>query len=161
MASGKGGPLEKEPEGMAGVKKWRIELSWGFPGGAVVKNPPANAGDAGSVPKSGTSPGEGNGNPLQYSWKFQGHRSLAGYSPWGCKELDTTEHTHTHSTELTPFSLRAKRSVLTALRVKEQSGREGLLGHQRSCYQTDPQTASTCCLWWLLLQTRAEPHLGS
>ena len=42
----------------------------GFPGGAVVKNPPANAGDArdeGSVPESGRSPGEGNGNPLQYS----------------------------------------------------------------------------------------------
>ena len=39
----------------------------GFLGGSVVKNPPANAGDAGSVPGSGRSPGEGNGNPLQYS----------------------------------------------------------------------------------------------
>ena len=40
----------------------------GFPGGAVVKNPPANAGDArdtGLIPESGRSPGEGNGNPLQ------------------------------------------------------------------------------------------------
>ena len=37
----------------------------------VVKNSPANAGDArdaGSIPGSGRSPGEGNGNPLQYSW---------------------------------------------------------------------------------------------
>ena len=33
----------------------------------MVKNPPANAGDVGSVPGSGRSPGEGNGNPLQYS----------------------------------------------------------------------------------------------
>ena len=33
----------------------------------VVKYPPANAGDVGSIPKSGRSPGEGNGNPLQYS----------------------------------------------------------------------------------------------
>ena len=33
----------------------------------VVKHPPANAGDVGSIPKSGRSPGEGNGNPLQYS----------------------------------------------------------------------------------------------
>ena len=36
----------------------------------MVKNPPANAGDArdlGSIPVSGRSPGEGNGNPLQYS----------------------------------------------------------------------------------------------
>ena len=42
--------------------------SLGFPGGAVVKNPPANAGDAGSVPGSGISPGGGNGTPLQYSY---------------------------------------------------------------------------------------------
>ena len=34
---------------------------------AVVKNPPAIAGDTGSIPGSGRSPGGGNGNPLQYS----------------------------------------------------------------------------------------------
>ena len=39
----------------------------GFPGSSVVKNPPANAGDVGSVLGLGRSPGEGNGNPLQYS----------------------------------------------------------------------------------------------
>ena len=39
----------------------------GFPGGSVVKNPPANAGDSGLIPGLGRSPGEGNGNPLQYS----------------------------------------------------------------------------------------------
>ena len=33
----------------------------------MVKNPPANAGDASLIPGSGRSPGEGNGNPLQYS----------------------------------------------------------------------------------------------
>ena len=33
----------------------------------MVKSPPANAGDVGSIPGSGTSPGEGNGNPLQCS----------------------------------------------------------------------------------------------
>ena len=41
-----------------------------FPGGTVIKNPPVNAGDAGdsdSVPGSERSPGDGNGNPLQYS----------------------------------------------------------------------------------------------
>ena len=37
-----------------------------FPGGLVVKNPPTNAGDAGSIPGLGRAPGEGNGNPLQY-----------------------------------------------------------------------------------------------
>ena len=41
--------------------------TWGFPDGSVVKNPPANAGDEGSIPGLGRSPGEGNGNPLQYS----------------------------------------------------------------------------------------------
>ena len=39
----------------------------GFPGDSVVKNPPANAGDMGSIPGLGRSPREGNGNPLQYS----------------------------------------------------------------------------------------------
>ena len=39
----------------------------GFPGGSAVKNPPANAGEAGSVPGSGRCPGGGNGKPLQYS----------------------------------------------------------------------------------------------
>ena len=44
--------------------------SMGFPGGSVVKDPPANAGDTGdlgSIPGSGKSSGKGNGNPLQYS----------------------------------------------------------------------------------------------
>ena len=38
-----------------------------FPGGSVVKNLPAHAGDMGLIPGLGRSPGEGNGNPLQYS----------------------------------------------------------------------------------------------
>ena len=44
-------------------------LILGFPGGSVIKNLSANAGDAGDaglIPQLGTSPGEGNGNPLQY-----------------------------------------------------------------------------------------------
>ena len=48
---------------------FNIVLMWpgGFPHGSDVKNPPANAGDTGSIPGSGRSPGEGNGNPFQYS----------------------------------------------------------------------------------------------
>ena len=49
--------------------QWPV-IQPGFPGGAVVKNPPATEGDArdaGSIPGSGRSPGEGNGTPLQYS----------------------------------------------------------------------------------------------
>ena len=64
----------------------------------VVKNPPANAGDvrdSGSIPGLGRSPGGGRGNPFQYSCleNPHGQRSLAGYSPWDCKELGTTEET--------------------------------------------------------------------
>ena len=39
----------------------------GFPGGSEVKASASNAGDPGSIPELGRSPGEGNGNPLQYS----------------------------------------------------------------------------------------------
>ena len=52
------------------VNKRHLGCGWGFPGGTVVKNLPANAGDirdAGSIPGSGRSPGGGNGNPHQYS----------------------------------------------------------------------------------------------
>ena len=48
-----------------------LSACMGFPGGAVVKNPPANAGDSGNmglIPGSGRSPGEGNGNLFQYSF---------------------------------------------------------------------------------------------
>ena len=55
------------------------------------------AGDPGSIPGSGTSFGEGNGSPLQYSCLEtpHGQRSLAGYSPRGHKESDTTERLST------------------------------------------------------------------
>ena len=59
----------------------------------AIKTPPANAGEAGSIPGSGRSPGGGHGNPLQYSCleKVHEQRRLAGYSPEGQKDLDTTE----------------------------------------------------------------------
>ena len=75
----------------------------GFPRGSDVKEYVCNAGDLGSLPGSGRSPGEGNGNPLQYSCLVNPHgqRRLAGYSSWGCKESDTTERLrcwlHSHS----------------------------------------------------------------
>ena len=46
---------------------YSISSVWGFPGGSMVKNLPANPGDMGSVLGSGRSPGEGNGNPLHNS----------------------------------------------------------------------------------------------
>ena len=65
----------------------------GFPGGSDGKESACNAGDLGSIPGLGRSPAGGNGNPLHYSGleNPHGQRSLVGYSPGGCKELDTTE----------------------------------------------------------------------
>ena len=65
----------------------------GFPGGSDGKESSCNAGDLGSIPGLGRSPGGGHGNLLQYSCleKPHGQRSLVGYSPWDPKELDTTE----------------------------------------------------------------------
>ena len=72
-------------------KRW----SKGFPESSDSKESSCNVGEPGSVPGSGRSPGEGNGNPLQYSCLKNpiGQRSLnlAGYSPWGHKESDATE----------------------------------------------------------------------
>ena len=67
---------------------------WGFPGGSVTgKESACHAGDLGSIPGLGRSPGGRHGNPLQYSSleNPHGQRSLADYSPWGRKESDTTE----------------------------------------------------------------------
>ena len=73
----------------------------GFPGGMVVKNPPANAGDtrdSGLIPGMGQFRGGGNGNPLQYS--CLGNPMDRG--DWwaivhGVAESGTAEHTHTHT----------------------------------------------------------------
>ena len=66
---------------------------WGLIGGSDGKESTCKAGDLGSIPGLGRSPGEGHGNPLQYFFleNPHGQRSLAGCSPWGCKELDMTE----------------------------------------------------------------------
>ena len=88
----------------------------------VVKNPPSNAGDAGcegSIRGSGRSPGEGNGHPLRsmgsqrvrhdlvteqqpvfLPGECHGQQSLVGYSPWGPRELETTEQLNTHIAEI-------------------------------------------------------------
>ena len=65
-------------------------LALGFPGGSVGRESACNAGDVGSIPGSGRFPGGGQSNPCLETY---GQRSLSGYSPWGPKELDTTEVT--------------------------------------------------------------------
>ena len=78
-----------------------IYIYTGFPGDAVVKNPPANARDArdsGSIPGWGRSPEVGNGNPLQYS--CLGNPVETGAS-WAAvhevAESDMTEHIHIYT----------------------------------------------------------------
>ena len=77
-----------------GKSPWRRDrlpsvVFMGFPGGSNGKESTCNAGDMDSIPGLGRSPGGGHGNPLQYSCleNPQGQRSLAGYSPWGHKDL--------------------------------------------------------------------------
>ena len=69
-----------------------------FSGGSEGKESACNAGDLDSVPRLGRPPGEGHGNPLQYSCleNSQGQRSLEGCSPWGRKELDTSARLSTY-----------------------------------------------------------------
>ena len=72
-------PGTGEPGGLPSIGSHRVGhdwsdlavaagMLWGFPGSSVVKNPPASAGDAGLIPGWGRARGEGNGNPLQYSY---------------------------------------------------------------------------------------------
>ena len=72
-----------------------------FPGGSVVKNLPAGAGDTGSIPGLKISPGEGNDNPLQFlPGKSHGQRNLVSCSPWGHRELEMTEHSTVQSKDM-------------------------------------------------------------
>ena len=61
-----------------------------FPGGSDGKVSAYNAGDLGSIPGSGRSPGEGNSYLLQNSHPMD-RGAWQATGPWGCKELDVTE----------------------------------------------------------------------
>ena len=82
-----------------GVGPWvpkNMVDTMGFPGGAVVKNLSANTGDIGDtglIPELGRIPWRRKWQPtlVFLPEKSHGQRSLAGYSPKGCKESDTTE----------------------------------------------------------------------
>ena len=69
----------------------------GFPGRSDGKESACSVGHLGSFPGVGRSPGGGHGILLQYSCleNPHGQRSLVSYSPWGCKECDTTERLST------------------------------------------------------------------
>ena len=63
----------------------------GFPSSSAGKEFACSVGNPSSIPGLGRSPGEGNGYPLVLPGELHGQRSLAGYNPWGRKELDMAE----------------------------------------------------------------------
>ena len=75
-------------------------ISMGYPGGSDDKQSACDMEHLGSIPGLGRSPGGGHGSPLQYSCLENPHRqrSMAGYSPWGSTESDTTEQLSTAHT---------------------------------------------------------------
>ena len=105
-----------------GYGHWKISFlllsPLGLPCWLRGKESACNAGgvgDMGSIPGLGSSPGGGHGNPMPVflSGESHGQRSLADYSPWCCKESDTTDalstHTHAHtdsSSSLTSVGIR-------------------------------------------------------
>ena len=79
------------------LNDFTFPLLLSFTGGSAGKESACNAGDLSPVPGLGRSPGGGHSNPNQYSCLENPHGewSLAGYSPWDPKELDTTERPST------------------------------------------------------------------
>ena len=74
-------------------------LAFQTQGGSDGKESTCNVGDLGSIPGLGRSPGERNGRqpaPVFLPGEIHGQRSLMGYSPWGCQELDMTEQLWLH-----------------------------------------------------------------
>ena len=118
---------------------WRVILA------QTVKNLPASTRNLGLISGSGRCPGEGNGNPLQYSflaWRISWTDEPGRiYSPWGHKELDTTER-------LTVFCFFFSRQFLSS---KPQSSLQNKL--QASEYFGSPTLAKAsvnqlvrCCI---------------
>ena len=85
-------------------------------------------GDLGSIPELGRFPGEGNGNPLQYS--CHGQRSLAVCSPWGHKEVDTTEQLILSLSEILSFLRIVFRSDLSPVPVVCTNDRLALFSNE-------------------------------
>ena len=109
--------VHQMPKGSAEQKRYlstNVFAPRGFPGGLVVKNPPANTGelrDTGLIPGLGRSPGGRHGNPLQHSclenpmdrgaWRAAVHRVAKSRTRLkrlsGCRRARTRAHTHTHT----------------------------------------------------------------
>ena len=101
--------FSREEEGNP-VICYNTDGPWGFPGASAVKNPAASGGDTGSIPGSRRFPWRRNQQPtpVVLPGKSHGQRSLAGYSLWGHKESNMTEHMHTCTWAHTQIQLKLK-----------------------------------------------------
>ena len=95
----------------AWIKKiWNAHTIEGFPGSSNGKESACNAGDRGSIPGLGRSPGGGHSNALQYSCleNPHGQRTLVGYSPWVAKSQTRLRNKAQHCTAA-PLALNRSR----------------------------------------------------
>ena len=105
-------PGLEETDGLPSIGSHRVEhdsshLAAAAASSSDSKASPCNAGDLGSIPGSGRCLGEGNGNPLQYSWpgEFHGQRSLVGYSHGVAKSQTRLSNWHTYTKFIYPLFL--------------------------------------------------------
>ena len=89
--------------------------TWSFPGGSEGKASACNAGDLGSIPGSGRSPEEGNGNPLQYSGleNPMDRGAMVDYSPWVTKN-------RTRLSDFTSLHFKANTPIFVTVNQKEK-----------------------------------------
>ena len=139
----------------------------GFPGGSDGKESDCNAGDLGSIPGLGRSPGEGNGSPLQYSCleNPMDRGPWLGYSPWGHKESYFTFtlrllyliltngllkcNKHTQNTYIIAYSLMHFHNT----QIKRRASPASCASVPPSLHEAPPQTLlraeAVLCLVWL------------
>ena len=117
-----------------------------FPGGTVVKNPPANSGNECSIPRSGRSPGGKNGNPLKYSYQ----ENSMDRGAWkavihGVAQNWIQLSEHTLSTDNLISSVQFSHSV-----VSNSLQPLGLQQARLPCPSTTPGVYPNSCLlsWW-------------
>ena len=132
----------------------------GFPVGSVVENPPANAGDMGSVPGQARSRGEGNGNPLQniLAWEILWTEEPGGYSPWSCKRVRhdlMTKKQHSCLTMLCQFLLYSKVNQLHIYKYSLFFGSPSRLGHRRALSRVSCATSVFSLVIYFIYSTNS------
>ena len=125
-------------------------LGWGFPGGSELKTSACNAGDLGSIPGLGRPPWRRKWQPTPVFLPGESHGQR---SPWGRKELDTTEPLH--------FTLACRSGLQKTLLFLLESSRSGLNFWPEICFPSlcgelhsrseRLETAIGLCSWILIL----------